>query len=180
MEGVNVHVTVDQVTLDTIVGSEWFHGNEENYSEPVTLADRVARLILNEVKNSHLDRWNALLQRVTEIRDEEIRKAIAPRIEKALTRPIKRTNRFGEETGEEPITLSDLIMDEMHKALTAKRDRFEDHSPVHKMIRDEVAKAFQADVREQVKQAREAVAGQLGADLSKQITDAAIRALGSR
>jgi hypothetical protein len=174
---VNIEIKVDDVTLSTVVADVVDFdedGDLVSSGKEKTVADLVAEQIVARLVRD--DRYPRLRDKVTEIRDEEIRAAIRPAIVEAVTRPIKRTNGYGEPTGQET-TLSEVIVDEARKFMKEPADKYrrEDGTVLQKLVRDEVHRAFGAEIADAVKQARELVATQLGDKVSDQIT-AAVRA----
>lgn len=176
----NITVTVDEVALTTVIADivEYDEDGDANVVGTKTVADLVATRIVDRlIKDS--DRWPSLRERVTQIRDEEIRARIVPSIEAALTNPIRKTNSYGEAIGSET-TLSELIATEAQKQLTSvdpyNRSK---GSIVSQLIAAEVKKAFEAEVNAAVKQVRDAVAEEIGSTASAQITAAALAALKS-
>lgn len=173
----NIEIKVDDITLSTVIAEVVDYdedGDLVSSGKEKTVADLVADRIVEKLVRD--DRYPRLKDRVTEIRDEEIRAAIRPAIEQAVTRPIRKTNSWGEPTGQET-TLSEVIVDEARKFMKEPADKYrrEDGTVLQKLVRDEVHKAFGAEIADAVKQARELVATHLGDKVSDQIT-AAVRA----
>lgn len=173
----NIEIKVDDITLSTVIAEVVDYdedGDLVSSGKEKTVADLVADRIVERLVRD--DRYPRLKDRVTEIRDEEIRAAIRPAIEQAVTRPIRKTNSWGEPTGQET-TLSEVIVDEARKFMKEPADKYrrEDGTVLQKLVRDEVHKAFATEIADAVKQAREMVATQLGDKVSDQIT-AAVRA----
>jgi hypothetical protein len=172
-----IKVVIDEITLDTVVG-EVVRVDEDGdaYTDGhLTVADRAAELIMQHVLKR--PEYTTLAERVTRIREEEIRAAVKPLVQQALERPIKRTNYYGEATGQET-TLSEIIMDEAKKVFTSAKASYRNNTPfIAEVVRSEVQKAFQADIQEQVQKARAAIAAQLGANLSEQVVKTALAAL---
>src|ERR1041385_8531249 len=96
-----IKIVVDEVTLSTVVGDvvRVDEDGDEYVDGHSTVADKVATLIKDAVVRS--PEYTSLKERVTEIRNQEIREAVKPLIRQALERPIKRTNYYGEPTGKE-------------------------------------------------------------------------------
>lgn len=178
---VNITITVDPITLDTVVAE--VYGEDEDGDTYKAGEKTVAVLVAEQIADRLVKdaRWPGLRERVTQVRDEEIRSRVAPLIEAALSRPLRVTNSYGEATGKET-TLSELISAEAQKQLTKSGDAYDRNrgSIVSQLIAAEVKKAFQDDIAGAVKQARDAVAKQIGATASSQITAAAMQALTSR
>jgi hypothetical protein len=162
----NIEVKVDEVTLATVVEDIVGYDNESGpyLDGHITVGDLVARHLVDAVKRDS-DRYRALVTKVGEIRAEMIREAIAPQIEKALTAPLRKTNQYGEATGQET-TLRELIVAEAQKALTEPaggnsydRDR---KTLIQKTVADEVQKALAGEIADAVKAARQQVATEIG------------------
>lgn len=173
----NIEIKVDDITLSTVIAEVVDYdddGDLVSSGKEKTVADLVADRIVDRLVRD--DRYPRLKDRVTEIRDEEIRAAIRPAIEQAVTRPIRKTNSWGEPSGQET-TLSEVIVDEARKFMKEPADKYrrEEGTVLQKLVRDEVHKAFGAEIADAVKQARELVATQLGDKVSDQIT-AAVKA----
>jgi hypothetical protein len=178
----NITVTVDEITLDTIV-AQTFEYDEDG--DPIAtggtsvaqlVADRIVKQVIGDT-----DRYPSLKERVTQIRDEEIRAAIRPAVQEAISRPIKRTNSYGEPTGPET-TLSEVITDEARKYLASYPDSYnrDKGTVLQQTIRAAVKKAFDTEIADVVKKVRADVAAQIGATASEQITAAAMKALTAR
>lgn len=151
----NINVTVDGVTLDSLVreGSDHERG--------WTIGQEVARMALERLTHDR-EGWDGIGQRVHRIQDEEIREAVRPLIAEALTRPFRQTNSFGEPVGQET-TLSSVIVEEARKAFKVRADTYGSSQTVlQKLVADEVHKAFSGVIADEVKKARELVADRIG------------------
>ncbi|MEW2498399.1 hypothetical protein AB0942_33435 [Streptomyces nodosus] len=172
-----IKIVIDEVTLSTIVGDivRVDEDGDEYVDGQMTVADKVASQIKNAVIKA--PEYAALRERVTQIRTEEIREAVRPLIREALERPIRKTNYYGEATGQET-TLSEIIMDEAKKVFTEVKDSYRDKRPfITQVVQAEVQRAFQKDIQEQVQEARRAIAEQLGTNISEQVVKTALKAL---
>ncbi|MEV7814284.1 hypothetical protein AB0P05_26700 [Streptomyces flaveolus] len=172
-----IKIVVDQVTLDTAVAEVVRYDEDgDAYTDgQMTVADKVAKLIKDAVVKS--PEYTSLKERVTQIRNQEIREAVQPLIREALERPIRKTNYYGEATGQ-TTTLSEIIMDEAKKVFTEVKDSYRDKRPfIQAVVADEVKKAFQKDIQEQVQKAREAIATQLGTSVYQDVVKTALEAL---
>lgn len=173
----NIEIKIDDITLATVVADVMEYDEEGDLvssGKERTVAELVAEQIVERVVRD--DRYPRLKDRVTAIRDEEIRAAIKPAIEQAVNRPIKKTNTYGEATGQET-TLSEVIVDEARKYMKEPADAYrrEQGTVLQKLVRAEVQKAFETEIADAVKQARDMVANQLGDTVSAQIA-AAVKA----
>lgn len=155
----NITVSVDEVTLESVVREVY----GDDGPEPRTIGTEVAQLLANHVIRDR-DVWPPFRDAVTHIRDEEIRKAVAPLIAEALTTPKQQTNSWGESTGP-ATTLSEVIVAEARTQLGQKTgDSYSSdrRTIVQKLVADEVTKAFGKVIAEEVAKARELVAGEIG------------------
>lgn len=172
-----IKVAIDDVTLDTIVGDviRIDEDGDEYVAGQATVGDKVAALIRDSVVKR--PEYTSLREKVTRIRDEEIREAVKPLIQEALQRPIKRTNSWGEATGTET-TLSEIVMDEAKKVFTEVRDSYRTKRPfIAEVVQAEVQKAFGTYIQDEVKKAREAVAKELGSKVSATVVQSVLDAL---
>ena len=172
----NITVTVDDITLNTLVAKVIAYdedGDPVPTGEEKTVGSLVAEQIVDRLIRD--DRYPALRQQVLEIRQEEIRAAIRPAIEQAVAQPLRKTNRFGEATGE-VTTLNELITDDVRAYLQEPADKYNRQAGtlLQKLIRDSVAAAFKQEIADAVKAAREAVTKEIGGQISDQVA-AAVR-----
>lgn len=174
-----IEVTVDAITLDTLIADSFsYDGDGELVPDggTRTLADLVAEKITDRLTAD--DRYNSLRKAVLRIRDEEIRTAVQPLIQEALTRPIQRTNTWGEATGQQT-TLSEIIRDEARKLFEPSGHSSYDRKPpyITQVVNTEVQKAFAEDIAAYVKKARAHVTKQLSDDIGQKITNIVTDAL---
>lgn len=167
----DINVTVGNVSLSDIIERDYDGGH-------TTLGDRVVTELISQFVGE--SGYDGLKDRVRAIRDEEIRAAVIPAIADAMTKPIALTNTYGEPSGR-TATLHELVMAEAQRMLAKSGDPYgrDRSTAVQKMVREAVESAFKEEVAEAVKQAREAVATQLGTsigDLVAAATRDAIRA----
>lgn len=169
-------VIIDTVTLDTVVGDVVRYDSDgDPYTDgKSTVGDKVAELVKDAVVKS--PEYTSLRERVTRIREEEIREAVKPLIQQALQRPIQRTNSWGESTGRET-TLSEIIMDEAKKVFTTSRDNYNKQAFISEVVAKEVKAAFGTYIQDEVKKAREAVAKELGSKVSSAVIQSVLDAL---
>lgn len=99
-----ITVNTDGIDLNTVIE----RGRD---GTPITLADIVAeQLVERAVRDTNDDYYRGLAARVRELREDEIRKAVRPAIDKALAEPLRQTNGYGEPKGPE-LTLIELIVE---------------------------------------------------------------------
>jgi hypothetical protein len=170
---VNIEIKVDDITLDTVVGKvvDFDEDGDAYETGQRTVAHLVAAQIVERLVKD--DRYPTLRDLVLEIRREEIRAAVRPSIDEALSRPIYKTNTYGERTGQET-TLAELIADEARKQLSEPVDRYshEKGTVLQVAIRAEVKKAFADEVAQAVKQVRGQVTKELSGQMAEQLTAA--------
>lgn len=178
----NIEIKVDDITLDAIVGQGFGYDEDGDWSstgEEKTVAHLVAAQIVDRLVKD--DRWNSLRDKVMQIRTEEIRAAIRPAIDEAITRPIHKTNTYGERVGT-VTTLAEVIADEARKQLGEPVDRYrsEKGSLLQQTVRAEVKRAFDTEIAETVKRARDLVTQEMGGQIAQQVTAAVTAGLAKR
>lgn len=165
----NINVSVDEVTLDTVVASiisrdeETGEGYEAGHE---TIGHLVAQVIVDRAMSS--ERWRDYATQVISIRAELIREAVSPMIAEAIARPIKTTNNYGEATGQET-TLTEVIIEQARKTLNAPADGSgygSQQSFIQKTVAAEVKAALGAEIADAVKAARQQVAGEIGSHVA--------------
>lgn len=169
----NITVNIDEITLASVVDQTYRQTGEEDWTaEGVTIGEIVATKIVEKL-TSDTDRWDDLRSRVTAIRDEEIRAAIAPKVAEAIDTPIQRTNEYGRAVGE-PTTLTELIVKAASDYCNKPVDNYNrgGGTVLQKHVTDAVQAAFQREIADQVKQVRAAVGAKLGATVSTEIQKA--------
>jgi hypothetical protein len=176
-----ITVTVDSISLDTIVDTVLGvdeDGDEYTAGERTVAGHVAAQIVAKIIKD---DRWPRLRDQVLEIRKEEIRAAVRPSIDEALSRPIHKTNSYGETQGA-ATTLAEIIADEARKWITepADRHRSDKGTLLQNAVRTEVTRAFQAEIADAVKQARDAVTKEIGDQVGQQITEAVRKGIAAR
>lgn len=162
----NITVSVDEVSLGSVVREDGECSSLTTIGDLV--ADRLAQRIIND-----RDAYRPFSHEVTRIRDEEIRKAVAPLIAEALTTPKQQTNTWGESTGPS-VTLSEIIVAEARKQLSQKAgDSYSSdrRTIVQKLVADEVTKAFGKVIAEEVAKARDLVADDIGARVAAAVQE---------
>ena len=172
----NITVKIDEVTLGTVVdeiGTSYdFDGDIETAGHPVTIAHLIAEQAVDRLARD--DRWQTLTKRVHDIRTEMIREAVRPAIEEAVHGPIRKTNHYGEPVGTETTTLRDLIADEARKILTQRAGEYSRNGEtvISKIVAEEVHKAFTAEIKDAVQQARAQVATEIGQQVASAVAAA--------
>lgn len=160
----NITVQIDEITLDTVVADVVSYdedGDLVHEGKQKTVADLVADRIATKVAGS--PEFTELRKRVTAIRDEMIRAKLEPVLTEAMQAPIRKTNWYGEPTGE-VLTMRELIV-ESARDVFAKPDRSgrNQASWLTNFIYDEVRGLFEKELKAEMKEAKE--------KLKKQIAD---------
>lgn len=181
MHSLNITVNVDQVSLDTAVDTViGVDEDGDQYEAGVhTVGGLVAAQVVAQlVKDT---RWPTMKDLVMEVRREEIRAAVRPAIDEALSRPIFKTNGFGERNGQET-TLAELISEEARRYVTEPADRHRSSGETHlaKAVREAVGKAFSEEIADVVYRARQAVTAEIGSQVGQQVTEAVRKGLAAK
>lgn len=151
----NITVQVDEATLATVISEA------TEYRDDITIGDAVARQLTDHVLHDR-DVWPRFRDQVTQIRDEEIRAQVAPLITEALTKPLQKTNNYGEPTGQ-ATTLSEVIVAEAKRLVSQPKDSYSNgRTLLQEMVAEQVKAALGKEIADAVKQARAAVADQVG------------------
>lgn len=157
MKGINVEVNLDELVIGTRYSDDPDDpGHALTFVEAV--AEDVARLVLQSIKNDTTrDTYRSLRERAATIRDEEIRAAIKPAIEQAVTATMQPTDIYGNPKGE-PKTTHELIVEHATKVLTAKNTdhyaRDKGQNIVEKFIAAEVHAALDKELKAALEQAK--------------------------
>lgn len=145
--------------------------------------DTVGEMVVTELvaRFARSDEYGVLKQRVTVIRDEEIRKLLIPSITEAIEGGVQRTNTWGEKYGA-PVSLRELVMDEAKKILNQPSDSYSRNkgTVLEQTVRAQVKAAFEAEVAQAVKDVREAVAAEFGSTVAEAVTAAVRQAMAKR
>ena len=164
----NITVNVDEVTLATLVHEA------SDYSDGATIADLVAAQIVQRLAEADRDRWYELSRTVTEIKREVIREEVLPVIRQAVNEPIQKTSTYGDPIGG-PVTLREVIVDEARKVINSKDPndyRGDKGTFLVRVVREEVSSALRAEIADAVKEAKAAVAGEIGKQVASAVTAA--------
>lgn len=144
-----------------------------------TLADLVVRHLVDRAAST-TEYKQSITDRVRAIRDEEIRAQLSPIIADALIKPLKKTNSYGEATGPET-TLRELISADVKKFLSEKDDRYRDtRTRLETMIRNAVETLFKNEIAQAVKDAKDAVAVEMGSKVAEVVASAVRDAMKAR
>jgi hypothetical protein len=172
----DIKVNVESIDLAEHIGT---HYDEDGDRVPGgTLADLIVRQLIEQFVKT--DTYRGLAGRIREVREDEIRTQLAPVITEALTTPIQSTNAYGERTGSET-TLRELIAAEARRYLTERSEGYNAKGTrLQVAVREAVDAAFRAEIADEVKKAKDAVATQLGATVAELVAGAVREALAKR
>lgn len=182
----NIEVTVhaNEIDLNTVVDGTirgYDPEHDEYVTSPKTLADVIAEHVREEITKGA--EWQEEKRRFREIRDEEVRKALAPVIERALTDPILPTNAYGEPTSGAPTTLRELIAKEAKRQVSARADngyRSSSETVLGKFVREQIDAAFRNELAEIVKAEKAKVVKAVRDNAGSIIADAVKQGLNAR
>lgn len=176
-----LQVDVKDLDLDEAIGGYYDEDGDLVGAKTVGSAV-IAKLVEQAAKG---DYYSTLKTRIEQIRDEAIRAAIEPVIAEALSKPLVKTNSWGEPQGKET-TLRELIMEQVRKTLgistegTYRNGSYERSTTLEKLVRGQVATAINDEIAEAVKAAKEAVPDALGATIGETVATVVRDALTSR
>jgi len=175
----DIIVQVDLKDLDLTEQISAYYDEDGDRCGGKTLAEAVVASLVTQAAKGEYS--TSLKRRVQEVRDEEIRAAIAPILAEAIAKPVTKTNMYGEPTGKET-TLRELILEEARKVWAEPVDRYSRDKGTHLQaaIRKEVLAAFQEEIAEAVKTAREAIAREIGGSVADVVTKAVRTGLTAR
>lgn len=110
-----MEITVNDVKLtDEVEG--WTGANEYGESgRSMTIADLVAERLADRLVAENTGYYNTLHQRVDRRINELISDRVAPMIDEAMTKPIRKTNAYGEPISGTETTMRELIVDAARK-----------------------------------------------------------------
>lgn len=175
----DIKVSVENIDLGDYIDGH--RDDEGDYIPGGTLADNIAHQLVEKFSRSDL--YDGFRKRVQTLRDEEIRAQLTPVIAEAVAAPIKRTNTWGEKTGDDT-TLREVIVDEARKWMDTKQEqRYGDRSTttnLQAMIRAAVEDAFKTEIADAVKAARDAVTTEFGSGIGERVSGIVREALSKR
>lgn len=163
-----LHVTLD-IDTDSLLSPQ-----RQTLAE--VIAEMAAGRMLLSLTN---EERTGLRHRVMEISDAEIRMQVQPLVAEALARSMRKTNRWGEPTGE-PITLAEAIMDEAQTQLTRTThdDSFSGQRKrtlVQEIVAKEVERTIRHELAQEMSAAREQVAAAIREEGAKVLTETILR-----
>lgn len=156
-------ITIDLNLDPYLVRHIGYDADGEPIEEPQTIEDvileRAAVLFVAQAVNAEKQGYNTLRDRVSRISDEEIRARVTPLVEEAMTTPFRRTNTYGEPTGE-ATTLRDQIVKVAQDYLSKPADHYsrDKGTVVQQFIAAEVKKAIAAELKDALAAAKTEVA----------------------
>jgi hypothetical protein len=178
-----INVTVDgldAIDLTAEIGEEIRDYDDETgeyNTRGKTLADIVAEKITARLTADEY--WSGLRKRFLELRDEEIRAAVRPLVENALTGPITKTNVYGEPTSG-TTTMRELVMAEVNKVIHERSDKYRSDSPT--MLQANITKAVRTELDKELRAVFDAekqkVVGAVRASAAELVAEAVKKGLG--
>jgi hypothetical protein len=164
-----MHVTLD-IDLDSLLGPKGPFGPDgENGGEQQTLAEVIAEMAAARMLASlgHEQRVD-IQHRARQITDDEIRAQVQPLIATALERSMRKTNPWGEPTGE-PATLAETIVAEAQRQLTkpTQGDSY-DSTRRKTLVQDIIAKEVERTIRYELADEMSKVKEQVAAAIREQ------------
>lgn len=181
---IEIAVTVGELALTDPIGTRIVggYGDEDQYEEPITLADVVVSEIVGRFTSGM--EWDSIRRRVSAIRDEEIRAAVRPHVDEAIKATIgggaKDINFTGYPVGD-PVPLRDMVEKEAQKILgAAQRTPYnrEQEPLLAQMVHDAVRKELTAEFREVIDAERAKLGAVLRAEGAKLFAELAAKGLG--
>lgn len=152
-----IKVTVEDIDLKVVIGDRW---DDEGERVNATLGDRIAEEIVNRIMRDA--GWRDFVQHVQDIRDEEIRTSARAEIAAAITKPFKKTNPFGEETGETTTLRESIAKQAREVLLSANKGGYNmsrEAEDLSKLIKREAANAvttlLKKEMEEEITRLRE-------------------------
>lgn len=152
----------------TINVDEMLNGQDIGTTLPQLVIAKAADLVVSRMMLD-ADNYRPLRDRVHEIMEGEVRKAVVPAIEQALAAPVQRHSEFGEPVGD-PVTLNEYIANVARRMLQQGGRPVEQRrggSVVEQVIEESVRRVLASELQKEVDaakaQVREAVR-QKGAD----------------
>lgn len=147
----------------TIELPDFFPGDAANGIRGASLQDLIveaaAQQVLAGAREDVGGYRKGLRERIAAIQDEHIRAAVLPDIEAALTRAVQPTDHYGQPKGE-PVTLHEVITEKAMSWLTTPAsERYGESrmTPVERLIKEEVERAFAREVKAALDEAKQQV-----------------------
>lgn len=175
----DIKVEVGPIDLNTVIGEHRIYDDEEDgyRTEPVTIGQAVAKQVFADLKRD--THYGALQREVLSLRTEEIRAQLEPIVRAAIDQPMRKTNTYGEPTGE-PTTLRALIVAEVEALLKRPADQYsrEKGTWLQALIREQVDKALRAELAEVLKEEKEKVVAAVRGKAAELIAEAVKAGIG--
>lgn len=162
----NIILQIDETHLNAVVGD--IVSFDEDGDAVVEGQTRVADMVADRIaaRVAATEEFRELRKRVTVIRDEMIREKLEPVLAEVMDAPIRKTNGFGEPTGE-PVTMRELVVESARELLSQRDRRNYNQAPwitnfVHEQVRD----LFEKDLKAELAKAREKLVADIAARYS--------------
>lgn len=169
-----IKIDVSNVNLDSEIGDEIVDIDEDGNvikTTGHTLRQLVAQHIFTDLKRE--TRYNQMRELVNTIRTEEIRKLVQAQVTEAMDAPFRRTNSYGEPTGE-TVTMRTLVLDEARKFFTEKTGDYNQpkFSGADRAIGAAVKDVMQKELADLVKAEKAKTIAALQGNVAKVLTQA--------
>lgn len=157
-----IHVNVNDVKLTDEVEGQSIrarYDDGEDYERSVTIADLVAEKIADRLVADNTGYYDDLRKRVDRRINELVRDRVAPMIDEAMAKPVRKTNTYGEPTGVET-TMRELIIDAARTWLEkSSGDSFDRtrQSQAQKLVKEAVGSALTKELSTVIAAEREKV-----------------------
>lgn len=171
-----IEIEISEITLNTVVGDiiGFDYDGDAVVEGQTRVADLVADRIADRVAST--EEFRELRKQVTTIRDEMIREKLEPVLAEVMEAPIRKTNGFGEQTGE-PVTMRELVMEEARDLLSQRDRRGYNQAPwittfVHEQVRELFEKELKAELAEAKAKLKKEILDRVSQDAAQTVAQA--------
>jgi hypothetical protein len=168
---IEVTVDVDKIDLNTVM-----HEGDD-YERSETLADIIADKAMERLVKSA--GWKSVEDRVSEIRDGEIRSRVAALVEEAMKEPTQRTDGWGNPKGPQT-TLREMVMEAATTVMQARSGGYGSETVAQKIVREEVSTAFRKELAEAIAAEKAKVVALVRAEAARLITGSITAGIGGK
>lgn len=177
-----INVNVSEVNLtDEIDGRGPWDEETETYA-PMTLADLVAEKLADRLVKDNNEYYNDVYKRVSKQMDEYVRERVAPLVDEAMLKPIRKTNSYGEPTGQET-TMTELILASVKAFLEhSQKDGYGrgNRTKAQQLVDEAVGNKLTKELSEVVAAERTKVVEAVRAQAGKIIAEAVTKGVGGK
>ncbi len=183
-----INVTVDGldgVDLHTVIGEQVTQYDEDGVAiqgDQLTLGDLVAQKLADKIYSGlDYEHRHQLAKTAAAERVKLIRERLEPQVEEALNGAIRKTNNYGEPTGQ-TTTMRELVIAEITQVIGAKGDRYSSNqkSLLDTVVNGQVAAALQGELKKAFDAEREKVVAAVRAQAAELVAQAVKQGLGQR